>query len=72
MTHKQKECTERPRKVGAKYTGKDFAKDEFLEEIDLDYEGKRDRWNGYNPDQYKVIVEEWEKKAELAKEKKAQ
>jgi len=50
MTHKLKECTERPRKIGAKYSGRDLAQDEVIEKIELDYAGKRDVWNGYNPD----------------------
>ena len=29
MTHKVKECVERPRKIGAKYTNKDIARDEM-------------------------------------------
>jgi pre-mRNA-processing factor SLU7 len=47
MTHTIKECCERPRKRGAKFSGKDFKPDEFIYEVPLDYEGKRDRWNGY-------------------------
>jgi pre-mRNA-processing factor SLU7 len=47
MTHKLKECCERPRKRGAKFSGKNFKPDEYIYEVPLDYEGKRDRWNGY-------------------------
>lgn len=50
LTHDVKSCTERPRKVGAKYTGKDICPDEIVQTIELDYDGKRDRWNGYVPD----------------------
>jgi pre-mRNA-processing factor SLU7 len=28
MTHKKKDCMERPRKLGAKFTGKNIARDE--------------------------------------------
>ena len=59
MTHNAKSCIERPRKIGAKYTGKDLGRDEVIEHVKLDYEGKRDRWNGYNPDNYKFVIEEW-------------
>ena len=46
---------ERPRKIGAKYTGASFAPDEFSQpELKHDYEGKRDRWNGYNNEEYTV------------------
>ena len=62
MTHTAKTCVERPRKVGAKYSGKNFAKDEYLQGplSNLGYEGKRDRWNGYDPNSYKLVTEEWE------------
>ena len=59
MTHSAKTCIERPRKVGAKYTGKDLGRDEIIEHVNLDYEGKRDRWNGYNPENYKFVIDEW-------------
>lgn len=53
MTHKIKECTERPRKVGAKFTQNNIARDEYdttKQKLKFNYESKRDRWNGYNPD----------------------
>jgi pre-mRNA-processing factor SLU7 len=50
MTHTAKTCIERPRKVGAKFTGKDIGQDEVISHVKLNYEGKRDRWNGYDPD----------------------
>ena len=56
MTHVAKTCIERPRKVGAKYSGADFGKDEDISEVALGYAAKRDRWNGYNPDHYKNEV----------------
>ncbi|EME32812.1 Pre-mRNA-splicing factor SLU7 [Galdieria sulphuraria] len=56
-THKTKDCMERPRKVGAKWTGKDLQPDETIQDIDLSWEGKHDRWNGFNPAEYKHIIE---------------
>ena len=49
MTHKTKECFERPRKRGAKYTRNNFCHDEYIKPLPYknDYEGKRDRWNVY-------------------------
>lgn len=47
MTHKRKDCVERPRRLGARFTGTDFAPDEYVQsDINLSYDGKRDRWNG--------------------------
>uniref|UniRef100_A0A8C4SUK6 Pre-mRNA-splicing factor SLU7 n=1 Tax=Erpetoichthys calabaricus TaxID=27687 RepID=A0A8C4SUK6_ERPCA len=67
MTHKKKDCLERPRKVGAKYTGTNIAPDEHAQiQLDLDYDGKRDRWNGYDPEEHMRIVEEYSK-VDLAK-----
>ena len=31
MTHSKKDCVEKPRKRGAKYTGKDFKDDELIQ-----------------------------------------
>lgn len=30
-------------------------------QLDLDYDGKRDRWNGYDPEEHQRIVEEYAK-----------
>ncbi|XP_075712403.1 pre-mRNA-splicing factor SLU7 isoform X2 [Rhinoderma darwinii] len=67
MTHKKKDCFERPRRVGAKFNGANIAQDEFDQpQLLLDYDGKRDRWNGYNPEEHMRIVEE-HSKVDLAK-----
>lgn len=70
MGHKRKECAERPRKVGAKYTKKDIAPDDVQKTIELDWEGKRDRWNGYDPDRHRELVEEYEAFEEVKKKRK--
>ncbi|XP_060076549.1 pre-mRNA-splicing factor SLU7-like [Ylistrum balloti] len=60
MTHKKKDCVERPRKVGAKFSGDNFAPDEHIVPVlEHDFSGKRDRWNGYDPDDHQRIHEEW-------------
>jgi len=60
-THDKKTCMERPRAVGAKLNGKNLMPDEYIETLELDYDGKRDRWNGFQPDDYKDVIEEWDK-----------
>jgi len=50
---------ERPRKKGAKYTGRDIAADEILQDFDGGYDAKRDRWNGYDPVEHKKIYDEY-------------
>ncbi|KAI1238881.1 hypothetical protein IHE44_0011972 [Lamprotornis superbus] len=67
LTHKKKNCMERPRKVGAKCTGMNIAPDEHVQpQLTFDYSGKRDRWNGYNPEEHMKTVEEYSK-VDLAK-----
>ena len=63
MTHKTKECFERPRKRGAKYTKNNFSHDEFIKPLPYinDYEGKRDRWNGYETAKELEKFREYEK-----------
>lgn len=58
-SHDVKTCCERPRKVGAKYTGKNLMRDELVQNLDLTWEAKRDRWNGYQPEMYDEVLEEW-------------
>lgn len=60
MTHKTKECLSRPRKQGARWTGKDIQADEVIQSVDLGWDAKRDRWNGYDPSEYRQVVEEYE------------
>ena len=61
ITHKTKECVDRPRKVGAKFTGTDLKPDEFLVEGPQDFDGKRDRWASYDPKEYEEVVKTFEK-----------
>uniref|UniRef100_A0A0M3IVH5 Pre-mRNA-splicing factor SLU7 n=1 Tax=Ascaris lumbricoides TaxID=6252 RepID=A0A0M3IVH5_ASCLU len=62
MTHKKKDCFERPRKLGAKWTGEDIAPDEYVQpNLVLSWDAKRDRWNGYDPQSHQQVVEEYEK-----------
>lgn len=44
VTHKRKDCMERPRKVGAKFTNSEIASDEYVQpDLSIDFDGKRDR-----------------------------
>jgi pre-mRNA-processing factor SLU7 len=76
MTHLAKDCLDRPRKIGAKFSGKDIQADEIIRHFDQSFEGKRDLWNGYDPQSFRKNMEEWEKVEEvrrvLKEEKKAE
>ncbi|XP_026290306.1 pre-mRNA-splicing factor Slu7 [Frankliniella occidentalis] len=73
ITHKAKECMDRPRKIGAKYTGAAIAHDEYEQpDLSLDFDGKRDRWAGYDPSEHRAIVEEYQKIEEAKREMRAQ
>lgn len=73
MTHKKKDCFEKPRKIGAKYTGKVVAHDEFVQpNIVMDYDSKRDRWSGYDPAAHREIIEEYQKVEEAKQKLKAE
>eukprot|EP00697_Spironema_sp_BW2_P016052 gnl/Spiro4/7150_TR3724_c0_g1_i1.p1 gnl/Spiro4/7150_TR3724_c0_g1~~gnl/Spiro4/7150_TR3724_c0_g1_i1.p1 ORF type:complete len:550 (+),score=167.18 gnl/Spiro4/7150_TR3724_c0_g1_i1:76-1650(+) len=62
MTHKAKDCCERPRAVGAKFKPTEIAPDEvILPNLQLDFEGTHDRWNGYDPDSYQEVIERYSK-----------
>lgn len=56
MGHSRRQCTERPRKIGAKFTNKGIAPDDIAKDIGDTWETKRDRWNGYTPDMYKQVI----------------
>lgn len=73
MTHKKVDCLERPRKIGAKFTGAVVAHDEFVQpKIVADFDGKRDRWSGYDPAAHREIVEEFQKVEEAKQKLKAE
>lgn len=59
MTHKSKDCLERRRKHGAKWTGKNIAADEVVQDVKLGWDAKRDRWNGFEAGQYQEVVDEY-------------
>lgn len=65
MTHDKKSCMERPRKLGAKWTDMHIAPDEKIETFELDYDGKRDRWNGFDPSSFALVVERFETREEI-------
>jgi pre-mRNA-processing factor SLU7 len=59
MTHKKKDCLERPRKKGAKFTNKGIAADELIQEVAPGYAAKRDRWNGYDAAEHGHVYDEY-------------
>lgn len=65
MTHDKKACMERPRKLGAKWTNMHIAPDEKIETFELDYDGKRDRWNGFDPSSFSRVVDRFEAREEV-------
>ncbi|KAI5921132.1 Pre-mRNA splicing Prp18-interacting factor-domain-containing protein [Camillea tinctor] len=65
MTHKTKECLSRPRAKGARWTGKDIQADEVVQDVKLGWDAKRDRWNGYDPREYRHTVERYNQMEEL-------
>lgn len=71
MSHKTKDCMERPRKKGAKWTNKSIMADEVVQDINLSYDAKRDRWNGYDPTGHKKLMEDWDMVEEARRKRKA-
>lgn len=69
MGHKRKDCFERPRTVGAKFTNSDIAPDDQeLPNLNLNYDAKRDRWSGYDPTEFNdQVVFEYKKMNEARK-----
>ena len=58
MTHKTKDCVERPRKTGAKWTKTEIAPDEKIQELQLEtFDAKKDRWNGYDTAEYARVID---------------
>ncbi|EGU79447.1 pre-mRNA-splicing factor SLU7 [Fusarium oxysporum f. sp. raphani 54005] len=68
MTHKKKDCLSRPRAKGAKWTGKDIQADEVIQDVNMGWDAKRDRWNGYDAKEYRSVVDEFNQMEELRKQ----
>ncbi|KAF2109176.1 pre-mRNA-splicing factor SLU7 [Lophiotrema nucula] len=70
MTHKKQDCLSRPRKAGAKWTGRNIEADELVQDVQLGWDAKRDRWNGYEASDYQQVIEEYNELEELKKKAK--
>ncbi|KAJ5918247.1 hypothetical protein N7454_010622 [Penicillium verhagenii] len=70
MTHKSKDCLSRPRKQGARWTGKDIQADELVQDVNMGWDAKRDRWNGYDASEYQNVVNEYEEMEAMKKSAK--
>jgi pre-mRNA-processing factor SLU7 len=65
-THKTKDCVERPRKIGAKWTKSGICPDELVGAgassknlQNHDFDTKRDRWKGFDPNSYKDVIDRY-------------
>ncbi|OAL56698.1 pre-mRNA-splicing factor SLU7 [Pyrenochaeta sp. DS3sAY3a] len=67
MTHKRKDCLSRPRKIGAKFSGRNIEADEVIQDVQLGYDAKRDRWNGYEASQYEEVIADYNAREQIRK-----
>ncbi|TKR81552.1 hypothetical protein L596_015405 [Steinernema carpocapsae] len=66
MGHKERDCLERPRAKKARFTSRDIAPDDInAGDLDLGYDAKRDRWNGYDPKAHQETIEQYKQTEEL-------
>ncbi|EUD66368.1 hypothetical protein C922_03284 [Plasmodium inui San Antonio 1] len=72
VTHKEKDCLERTRKKKLNFVNRDNDEDFVCFTQDLGYDGNRDRWVGYNPDNFEHVYKEYEKIVEEKKKRKAE
>lgn len=71
MGHKRKDCLERRRKVGARWTNKNIAPDDVAKtDIKHTWDSKRDRWAGWRPEMYDDTIKEYEKVEETRRKLK--
>ncbi|GAB67445.1 step II splicing factor, partial [Plasmodium cynomolgi strain B] len=71
-THKEKDCLERTRKKKLNFAKRDDEEDYVCLTQDLGYDGNRDRWVGYNADNFEHVYKEYEKIVEEKKKRKAE
>jgi pre-mRNA-processing factor SLU7 len=56
-SHKTEDCVERPRAKGARITGKVTGLETEIKEEEIrTFESKRDRWRGYDPEEYMEVL----------------
>jgi pre-mRNA-processing factor SLU7 len=72
LSHTAKSCCERPRKISAKFSGDIVEYDEVVEQKNLDYEAKHDRWIGYDPKMYIEVIEEYKQVDDVKKKRKVE
>lgn len=65
ISHRTEDCVERPRAKGAKVTGEVTGTEVSFKEADHSFVAKRDRWRGYDPEEYLEVLET--RKADLEK-----
>jgi len=71
MTHQARDCLERPRTKGAKFTNKNIAADDKVEDIKVaGFDAKRDRWNGYDAKDYEQVIKRHEQLEAIRKDMK--
>ena len=67
MGHTKKECLSRPRKKGAKWTGSDIQADVHVTGGSGEgWDAKRDRWNGYDIQHHRAMIEQQNEIRQLA------
>lgn len=71
MGHKRKDCLEKPRKIGAKWSGRDIKADDIIQEVNLGWDAKRDRWNGFDAREYRSVVEDYNQMEEMRRQMQA-
>ena len=72
MGHKKKDCLSRPRRIGAKWSGMDIQADRAVQDVNLGWDAKRDRWNGYDAGEYRQVIEDYNVLEELKKKAKGE
>lgn len=60
ITHSKKDCLERPRKLGAKYSKRDFGMDEIIQPMQQkrSFVERRDLYKTYDTDEHMRLAKE--------------